>query len=368
MEKFAFHFETDVQLFPELLALRGVMQNPRWHGEGDVFVHTGMVCTALCGLEEWQRLTEDDRETLYLAALFHDIGKKICTKEEDGILVSPNHAIKGATIFRELFYRKYAAEFAISFEKREKIAALIRYHGLPLLFMEKRSVDRYLIEARETAPFPLLYLLAKADLLGRICRDQQDKLAVIDYFREYAKELGCYERPVEFCSDYSRFQFFRKDQMWHGSEIYDDTRFVVYVMAGLPLAGKDTYIESQFPDLPVISLDQIRQERGIDPAAGSGEVVNIAKERAKEFLRKEQSFVWNATNTVADTRHKVYRLCEAYGAGVVLVYLEVPYLELLKRNRERERKIPLSVLDHLIRKMEVPKSYEAYRVEFITKD
>ncbi len=61
---------------------------------------------------------------------------------------------------------------------------------------------------------------------------------------------------------------------------------------------------------------------------------------------------------------KVIRLCEAYGARVHLIYIEVPYEELMRRNQIRERKIPIDVLEKLIRKLDVPAVMEAYTVEY----
>ena len=56
------------------------------------------------------------------------------------------------------------------------------------------------------------------------------------------------------------------------------------------------------------------------------------------------------------------RLFAGYGARVHILYLEVPYQELLRRNRIRARHIPETVLDDMIRKLEVPAPWEAYQV------
>lgn len=63
-----------------------------------------------------------------------------------------------------------------------------------------------------------------------------------------------------------------------------------------------------------------------------------------------------------DTRQKLVRLWAGYGARVHIRYLEVPYLELLARNRKRERHIPEAVLEKMIGKLEIPAPWEAYEV------
>ena len=55
--------------------LRQTPQSPVNHAEGDVLVHTRMVCDALKGLPEYKKLTQRQQHIVYVAALLHDIGK-----------------------------------------------------------------------------------------------------------------------------------------------------------------------------------------------------------------------------------------------------------------------------------------------------
>lgn len=362
-----YSFEAVLPDFPQVKKLRGVPQNPEYHGEGDAFVHTKLVCEAVSALEEWDRLTAEEKGILFLAALFHDIGKMACTRTEDGFIRSPGHTVTGAKIFRELCYKSYADSFLIEFRIREEIAFLIRHHGLPPLFMEKESMDRYLVKTRESVRFRLLYLLSKADILGRQCANGEGMLSTVEYFKEYTEELGCYREKVAFQDDYTKFRYFSGAKIWFGERLYDETEFPVYVMMGLPLAGKDTYIRENLSGLPEISLDGIREEWNISPESGSRRVVAEARERAKIQLRKKQSFVWNATNLTADNRRKVCSMCQDYGARVILIYIEVPYAQLLKRNKIRERSVPEKVIDGFIRKMDMLEPGEAHETRYYVK-
>ena len=69
------------QRYPELDILKAVPQNPQYHGEGDVYTHTDLVCREVTNLQEWGELTGKEQELLFLAAAFHDIGKPSCTKQ-----------------------------------------------------------------------------------------------------------------------------------------------------------------------------------------------------------------------------------------------------------------------------------------------
>lgn len=354
---------------PELSALEGVPQNPEYHGEGDVLRHTQMVCAELTKLPLWQELPQEHKALLFLASAFHDIGKPACTKQEDGKWVSPKHTVVGEKIFRRTAYQE-AERFGLDFAQRELVAKLIRYHGLPLWFWGKKNPDAELLKAAESIPMKLLYLLSRADALGRQAALPDRLPDQVELFGEYARELGIWEQPYAFANPYTKFMFFQKEDLWQGAQVYDDTSFDVIMMSGLPLSGKDTWISQEggklSPNgrLPVISLDDLREKMGIPPTKPSGKVVQAALELAKENLRRKQPFIWNATNLLLETRQKLVRLFAGYGARVHILYLEVPYQELLRRNRTRERHIPENVLDEMIRKLEVPAPWEAYKVNY----
>ena len=117
----------------------------------------------------------------------------------------------------------------------------------------------------------------------------------------------------------------------------------------------------------MISLDDIREEFKISPKQGLGKVSMIALERAKIYLRKHISFVWNATNIIEETRKKLCDLFFSYGANVVFVYIESPYKTLLKRNKSRSRTIDIKILDNMIHKMDMIEPYEGFSVEYHTE-
>ncbi|MDE6517614.1 MAG: HD domain-containing protein, partial [Acetatifactor sp.] len=210
--------------YPELLALDGVPQNPEYHGEGDVLRHTEMVCGELTKLAPWQALPEEEKALLFLAAAFHDIGKPACTKQEEGKWVSPKHTLVGEKIFRRIAYQE-AERFGLTFKQRELVAKLIRYHGLPLWFWTKKQPELELCKAAESIPLKLLYLLSKADTLGRRETLPSQLPDLVELFGEYARELDLWEHPYVFANPYTKFQFFQKENLWQGDQLYDDTTF-----------------------------------------------------------------------------------------------------------------------------------------------
>ena len=72
--------------FPEIAALRGVPQDPDWHPEGDVDVHTMLVLNEAARIAERDEVHGDDRAVLLFAALAHDFAKPATTqlREREG--------------------------------------------------------------------------------------------------------------------------------------------------------------------------------------------------------------------------------------------------------------------------------------------
>jgi tRNA nucleotidyltransferase (CCA-adding enzyme) len=74
--------------FPEIERLFGVPQDPEWHPEGDVGVHTMHVLNEAARIAERDDCQGDDRAVLLFAALTHDFAKADTTelREKDGLL------------------------------------------------------------------------------------------------------------------------------------------------------------------------------------------------------------------------------------------------------------------------------------------
>lgn len=147
---------------------------------------------------------------------------------------------------------------------------------------------------------------------------------------------------------------------------FEKDTFIIHVLSGLPGAGKDYFIQKNYGELPVVSLDNLRRSQGISPTdkKGNGRVVQQVKELAKRYLRERQSFVWNATNITSNMRTQLIDLMVTYRATVRLVYLEVPYKKLLHQNQNRTHPVPIKVLEKMIGKLEVPQRWEATEVEW----
>lgn len=354
-----------------VLPMSGTEQNPVFHGEGDVWTHTKMVCEELMQLPDFQAMEDKDRQAVFLAALLHDIGKVPTTRWEDGRWTSPHHSLVGSKMAREFLWQTAGLCGTPEAQLlREKVCLLIRYHSLPPHAIDdpdgKRKLRAIAANGQLCSGFTLeqLCLLSQADAMGRSCTDKPQMLEQIDLCRELAEESGCYDRPFPFPSDHTRYCYLSGKEIAPQIELYDDSWGDVILLSGLPGTGKDTWIKTHCPDLPVISLDEIRKEMKIAPTDNQTQVAEAAKERAKELLRSKRPFVWNATNLSPLVRGKQLRLFGQYGAACRIVYLETEWAEQLRRNADRENTVPERAICHMMGELVLPEIKEAHRVQW----
>ena len=151
--------------FPEVKSMIGVPQEPEWHPEGDVFVHTCHCCDALAWLPQWQAEDDQSRIVHMLAVLAHDFGKPATTHqaEKDGRLriVSPGHEELGADL-ATAFLERLRAPLAV----QDRVLPLVRNHLFHWSSMTDRAVRR-LAKRLEPENILGLCLIMTADSMGR---------------------------------------------------------------------------------------------------------------------------------------------------------------------------------------------------------
>jgi predicted kinase len=345
--------------------MAGVEQDPIYHAEGDVLIHTHMVAEQLVRLDAWRMLPQEERMQVFAAALLHDVAKPQCTSiEEDGRIHSRGHARSGEHMARRILWSGDELPHPLPFAIREQIARLVCFHGLPLHFLDKPQPERAVIKASMSARPDYVALLAEADVRGRICADQSELLERIELFREFCKELNCYNHPRPFASPHSRFVYFHNERAHPDYAAYDDTTFEVVLMAGLPGVGKDSWVAQHLNDWPVISLDEIRKVLQISPEDNQGQVIQTAKEQARIYMRQQQSFTWNATNVTRPLREQLVNFFASYRARVRIVYLDAPLEMILGRNKKRSASVPETIMNKLLDKLDVPDMTEAHMVQW----
>ena len=124
-------------VLPEMRPLVGCAQEPEWHPEGDVWVHTLMVidkARQLNGDLDRPRLT-----TVMLGAVCHDLGKPATTAVIDGRIRSIDHEQVGVAPTLSLLDRLNVHTID-GFDVRAQVVGLVANHLKPGMFHKAQHV------------------------------------------------------------------------------------------------------------------------------------------------------------------------------------------------------------------------------------
>lgn len=154
--------------FPEIGAMFNVPQDPEWHPEGDVGVHTMLVVNAAARIAGRESLKDDERAVLLFAALAHDFAKAGTTalRERHGKMrwTAHGHEAAGGPMARA-FLERIGIKAAIV----DQVVPLVENHLAHSSLrndVTPRSVRRLALRLAPASITQLL-LLIEADHSGR---------------------------------------------------------------------------------------------------------------------------------------------------------------------------------------------------------
>lgn len=155
-------------ILPEMVRLKGCLQDPQWHPEGDVWEHT----VKMLGMIPPKRDPD-----LVWSVLLHDIGKPdtlIVSTKPDGSpwYRTPNHAVVGAPIAESVLRR-----FKEPNERIERVTIAVRHH---MQFVEIRKMRNASLRKMLGRPTMALEL----ELHRLDCLASHAKLDLYDFAQE----------------------------------------------------------------------------------------------------------------------------------------------------------------------------------------
>ncbi|HPQ41700.1 MAG TPA: HD domain-containing protein, partial [bacterium] len=184
-------------LFPELAALGGVPQDPRYHAEGDVLEHTVRAVAAATAVGRRDGMDDTDRWILCLAALVHDLGKSEVTETDaHGGIISHGHDRAGEGPARALLEQITGQVKVI-----DQVLALVRVHMRPLMLAQAEKVTdaaiRRLAKAVAPSSIEMLCRLTEADTAASVRGDGSEPVNAHVFLRERAAAMGISKEPPE---------------------------------------------------------------------------------------------------------------------------------------------------------------------------
>lgn len=174
------------RLWPELHALIGCPQEPDWHPEGDVWVHTLLV------VDEARRRIDDldrgRRIAVMLGALTHDLGKPATTEFVDGRIRSRGHEAAGVEPAAALLDR-LNVHTCDGFDVRRHVLGIVAHHLAPGMWHKADTPvgDGAFRRLAARVDLDLLARVADADCRGRTGAFD---CSFVSWFLERVEALG----------------------------------------------------------------------------------------------------------------------------------------------------------------------------------
>ncbi len=181
------------RLFPELLALVGCEQEPEWHPEGDVWVHTLMVVDEARGAID--DLDRAQKAIVMLGAVCHDLGKPPTTRVIDGRIRSLGHEEAGVEPATSLLDRLNVNSMD-GVDVRGQVLGIVAHHLKPGAWHKSPTGvgDGAFRRLAAKVDMELLARVARADCRGR---GGGFDCSAMDWFLERARRLGVeHEAPA----------------------------------------------------------------------------------------------------------------------------------------------------------------------------
>lgn len=168
--------------FKELSELIDIKQNPKYHSEGDVWVHTMMVLDE--GVK-FRYLTENPYQFM-LSCLCHDFGKSICTQVIDGVIRSLGHEFEGVELVKTFIKRITNERNTLNY-----VLNMTELHMKPNILASSSSSIKSTNKMFNSSVDPLgLIYISICDTLGKISlyeikRNDKFLFDRLDIYNEY---------------------------------------------------------------------------------------------------------------------------------------------------------------------------------------
>lgn len=176
------------EFFPEIEALIGVEQNPKYHPEGDVFEHTMLVIDAAADLRD----RAEQPLPFMLAALMHDLGKIVATEvQEDGRITAYGHEVQGLGLVEAQMKRLTNNVKMIAY-----VLNMSELHMRPNMMADNRSHKKKTRALFDLSVCPNdLILIARADATGKLDEpyDEGKEVFLRERLEDYNKVI---QRPM----------------------------------------------------------------------------------------------------------------------------------------------------------------------------
>ena len=339
-----------VMTIPEFKVLETIEQSPKWHKEGNVLIHSKLVCEEMVNYinstGEFYGITA---KVLIMAALCHDLGKATKTfLGEDNVWHAYGHEIDSERITRKLLWDE-------DYTLREMIWCLVRYHMIiKSLYERKDGLYQALIDLafelkNRYCTLNMLFTLMICDNNGSIPED----IKMNDIDNEKICGLIELSMSMNILNECNYIDTRLMCHHRHKREKKNMGLIHVIFMVGLPGAGKNTYIDEYYGDKDkyiVLSRDDIRVELGLctkdEKIVGTPEqemaVTNLFNKKMEDAINQGKYIVINNINLKKKHRDSIKKQINNLCKNKFDVWYLVKWIETSMENHFNRRKGQIS--------------------------
>jgi predicted kinase len=398
--------------FPLVSEMADTEQDPVWHAEGNVRIHTRMVLEH--AKRHWASVAPVHRVAFMLGCALHDVGKARTTKrqwrpkEGDGgreCVVSPRHAVVGRSY---LYPRMHRLSARLTMQQADQICALVGYHHHLRAALKLHGVDGFSESPRMTAgeqarmwalarvgDLQRLHALETCDTLGRTSlggvpnRTDADRVWWLRWFkdvatfhdvwdgvpfggwREHFETAFAGEDPelIDAALAKATYDFGRKtissaEEGVARAEHWRTGYPTLVVLCGPPGSGKSA-LASRYEH--VVSFDTIRSDvaGGRQGRDANDQVRLEAYKRVRAHLAEDHTVVVEAPLITRDERRSVLSIGQKHRAATHVIAFATDPETLRDRNGSLAQPASALGLERAIAGFDFPAETEAHRMSVV---
>lgn len=333
---------------PFIEDMKNTEQDPVYHPEGNVLIHTKMVMGEVVKLLYAKEISTREGVILHLAALLHDVAKPETSTSSNGRVRSLQHDLVG---YQKARYILDACDLPL--DVKLSVLTLVKEHMAPIAFLKQKSSHKAYEKLAWKVNTRLLYYFTRCDFSGRTADDIKDSLEKLETFKE---TLISYQLFGETPKRYE-----------------EKSPLTAYIMVGPAASGKSTLSNSLMktnPGAVLICPDTIRGElcNGDETDQSKNDFVfSLFYRRVRDNGKlKTKTLILDATNV--NKRNQILKVVRESGYEPVLVYLNTPYHTCIARNSSRSRVVPEYVIKKQYELLAYPNYSEADTIYYVNPD
>ena len=327
--------------------LQRTPQNPQYHAEGNVYIHTHRVLEAFEEYRDNHSLTADEEIVLYWACILHDIGKPFVTKWKENRWTAKGHEDAGVPHAREILLRQKE----ITTAQRIKILNLVRWHHVPLNWMLNQIPFENFEALSTSVDIKQVGLFASFDIKGRDCQKKEEILALGEkYCKEIVPKIEEKNGTLEYMNyQYGGFTLKHQNALWDAFSIknahlwskliranHQDSEKSVFqciMPIGIPDTTKPEFLQSLYPDALYLST----KAWGIDGLLPENEyekqrIITTFQHHLSMYARKNRVVVLTGDHIYEETRKALVNIVKNLKGKLTYYFFDTLLEDSIARN------------------------------------